>query len=57
MLLHMALFHYFLWLNKIPLHVCMTSLSIPLLMNNLGSFHVLAIVISALMHIGVVVNY
>ena len=34
MLLQMALFHSFLWLNNIPLYLCTSSsLSIPLLMD------------------------
>ena len=59
MLLQMALFHLFLWLSNIPL-VCIythththTHLLFPLvLMNNLGCFHVLAIVNSAAVNIG-----
>ena len=53
MLLQMALFHYFLWLNSIPLYTCNTSpLSNPLLMDIF-----IAIINSAAVNIGVHVSF
>ena len=53
MLLHMALFHLFLWLSNIPLYICATSsLSVPL-----GCSHVLAIVTRAAVNTGVHVYF
>ena len=53
MSLHMALFHYFLWLSNIPLCLCATSpLSVPL-DGHLGCFHVLTIVNSVSVDTGV----
>ena len=49
----MALFHYFLWLSSIPLYTCNTSS----LYGHLGCFHVLAIVNSATVNIGVHVSF
>ena len=60
MLLQMALFHSFLWLSNIPLYICTTSsLSIPPLMEvvALGCFHVLTILNSAAMNIGLHVSF
>ena len=53
MLLQMALFHSFLWISNISLYIYITSsLSIHLLMD-IMFFHVLAIVNSAAMNVGV----
>ena len=65
LLLQIALFHSFLWLNNISLHLCITSsLSIPphffihsSVNGYLGGFYVLAIVNSATMNIGVHVSF
>ena len=53
MLLQMALFRSFLWLSSIPLYTCNTSS----LYGHLGCFHVLAIVNSATVNIGVHVSF
>ena len=45
---------FFLWLSNIPLHICTTaSLSIQTIHGHLGCFHVLAVVNSASVNIGV----
>ena len=57
MLLQMALFHSFLWLSNIPLciyHIFFIHLSVD---GHLGCFHVLAIVTSAVVNIGVHVSF
>ena len=53
LLLQMALFHSFLWLNGIPLYTCTTS-SVD---GHLGCFWVLAIVNSASVNIVVHVSF
>ena len=65
LLLQMAWFHSFLWLNNTSLHLCVTSsLSIPphffaqsSVNGYLGGFYVLANVNSATMNIGVLVSF
>ena len=52
MLLQMVLFHYFLWLSNIALYI-IPHLLYPFIHLSIGSFHVLAIVNSAAMNIGV----
>ena len=57
MLLHIALFHSFLWLSNSPLYTCTTSsLSNPV-DGHLGYLHVLAIANSAAMNTGVHVSF
>ena len=54
MLLQVALFHSFLWLTNTPLHICTTSsLSISSVDEHLGYLHVLAIIDSATVNMGV----
>ena len=57
MSLQMTQLHSFLWLSNIPLYICTTSsLSIPV-DGRLGHLHILAIVNSASVNIGVHVSF
>ena len=53
MLLQMALFHSFLWISNISLYIYITSSSSIHLLMDIMFFHVLAIVNSAAMNVGV----
>ena len=54
----MALFHYFLWLNKVSLYICTTSsLSISSVNGHLGCFHIFDIVNSVTVNIGLYVSF
>ena len=57
MLLQRALFHPFLWLNNILLYIYTTSSDLSLCWWYLGCFHVLVIVYSAAVNIGVHVSF
>ena len=57
MLLHMALFHSFLWLNSIPLYIYYIFFICSSVSGHLGCFHVSAIVNSAAMNTGVYVSF
>ena len=53
----MAIFHSFLWVNNIPLYVCIHIFVRSSVNGHLGCFHVLVIVNSAVMHIPVHVSF
>ena len=57
MLLQMALFRSLLWLSSIPLYLCTTSSLLIHVDRHLGCFHVLAILNSAAVNVGVYVSF
>ena len=61
MLLQMVLFHPLLWLSNIPLHTHTHTLTVLFINSSvdglLGCFHVLAVINSAEMNIGVHVSF